>query len=582
MYITTMYLGHTRVTNEQKKKRGSLTNLKLQLRWLPMAEAHIRAYLTCVTRPTVNTVRHGKVTPLSRRLPPSPSPRSCMLYPLRTQHQQRNQKPDLFPRAHISPSSSVMLAARSTTTASIGAAATPSSPDDSTGAGASIGQPSALGSETEMDITTADVPPSTPSTGDSMSPRCLESDNIGQTWPVEASDDSWVEDWDMAIHRCSHCDSPFVSAARLVQHVQAWHTGCSPVRRHYREPPSDTDACSGELVVIAPGGDLFLSVSEGTVAPSRRGMRFQVASPILWLASRVFNSMFGPKSRFQEAIALRRSNITGFPPVVLALDDDPEALKTILTTLHFPYRPLPRPAYKLIVEIAAVCDKYELHRALQHVADCYLLPSGFFADFPGMSDWLLISYVFRHERIFAGISQYIILHLTDAEQSATIDRRTPAKVKGTTRSFPPPSAGIISDRVPFWNPEALAAKRNSITDRLVAYLRQVPGNRSPGHGQATPVARCLQQSMFVQLEHRKCEELQLRHLEGNQHSLRLLEDVRTKSLVKIFDELESLVPLMLRVSQTHRACSWVIDFSFIVASLRWSEDGLNLNDFPVV
>jgi len=88
--------------------------------------------------------------------------------------------------------------------------------------------------------------------------------------------------------------------------------------------------------------------------------------------------------------------------------------------------------------------------------------------------------------------------------------------------------------------------------------------------------------MFVQLEHRKCEELQLRHLEGNQHSLRLLEDVRTKSLVKIFDELESLVPLMLRVSQTHRACSWVIDFSFIVASLRWSEDGLNLNDFPVV
>jgi len=140
-----------------------------------------------------------------------------------------------------------------------------------------------------------------------------------------------------------------VSAARLAQHVQAWHTCCAPVLRPYREPPSDTGASCSELVVIAPDGDLFLPVSEGPARPGRRGMRFQVSSSILWLAFRVFNSMFGPKSRFQEAIALRRSGITGFPPVVVALDDDPETLKFVLTALHFPYGPFSIPTYNMMV-----------------------------------------------------------------------------------------------------------------------------------------------------------------------------------------------------------------------------------------
>ena len=475
--------------------------------------------------------------------------------------------------AHISPSASVMLGAHSTTTDSIGTTAAPSGPDNSTGAGTSIGQPSAPGSETQTDITAADAPPSTPSMDDSKSSRSGETDNSGQIRSSEINDDSWIEDWDMTIHRCSHCDRPLVSAARLAQHVQAWHTGCAPVLRPYREPPSDTDAGSGELVVIVPDGDLFLSVSEGTAGPGRRGMRFQVASPILWLASRVFNSMFGPTSRVQEAIALRRSNITGLPPVVVALDDDPEALKFVLNTLHLGYAPISIPTYELMVEVAAICNKYELQQALQPVADRHFLPIGKFEDFSARSNWLLISYVFGYETLFAAVSKHIILHLTDAEQTATIDRRTPAKVTGMTRSVPP-SAGIISDRVPSRNPEALVAKRNLIIDSLVTHLRQVQGNRSVGLGQATPVARCLKQSM-----QKECEALQLGHLEGNL-GLGLLEDMRTKSLMKIYDEVALLVPLSLRSSDTHRTCSWVLGFKFTASRLLSSVEGLKLKDIP--
>jgi len=366
---------------------------------------------------------------------------SCLLCPLQTQHQQRHQKPDLFTMA---PDSAIQ-AGHSTTADSIGTNAASSGREDSTGGGASIWHPTAPESETEMDITTDDAPPSTPSTDDSRSPRSGRTNNIGQTWSVEVSDDSWVDDWDMTIHRCSHCDRPLVSAARLVQHVRACHTGSASALRLYRESPSNTDAGNGELVVIAPDGDLFLSVSEGTAGVGRRDIQFQVASPILWMASTVFHSMFGPKSRCQEAIALRRSNITGFPPVVVAMDDDPETLEYVLTALHFPYRPLARPAYELMVEIAAVCEKYELHRALKPVADSYLMPSWDFTGFFRMSNWLLISYVFGRERLFAAVTKHIIVYQTDAQQSVTIHRCTPAKVAGMSCSVPP-SAGIISDQ----------------------------------------------------------------------------------------------------------------------------------------
>jgi len=159
--------------------------------------------------------------------------------------------------------------------------------------------------------------------------------------------------------------------------------------------------------------------------------------------------MFGPTSRFQEAIALRRSHITGFPPVVVALDDDLEALKFVLTALHFPHRPLSSPDYKLMTEVAALCDKYELQQSLQPVADRYFLPIGMeISNFNRNPNWLLISYVFGYEQIFAAVSKYIILRLTGTQQ-AYIDCRIPAKVTGMTRVAPPPPRAQSLTGCPF-------------------------------------------------------------------------------------------------------------------------------------
>jgi hypothetical protein len=449
-----------------------------------------------------------------------------------------------------------------------------------------------------MDITAADAPPGTLSTDDSERPRSGATDSSGLNCSLEVSDDSWIEDWDMTIHRCSHCDRPFVSAARLTQHLQEWHTGGAPGLRPYQKPPSGTGAGSGELVVIAPHGDLFLSVSEGSAWSRRKGVRFQVSSSILCMASRVFNSMFGPTSRFQEAIALRRSHISGFPPVVVALDDDLEALKFVLTTLHFSHD-LSSPTYRLMVGVAAVCDKYELHRALQPVADLYFLPIGMkVSNFAQSSNWLLISYVFGYEQIFAAVSKYIILHLTDAKQTATIDWRTPAKVTGMTR-FGPPSTSAIAYRVTFSNPEALAAKRNSLIDRLVLYLEAVRKERLVARGQVAPAVRCRQPSMKAE-----CEALQLGNLEGNLLRHGLPEAVRTTCVHTICDEVALFVPLSVGFdnyddyddyndynrnnrnnrnnynNNLHQACSWVPAFKLAVSSLLSSAEGLKLEDIP--
>jgi len=114
----------------------------------------------------------------------------------------------------------------------------------------------------------------------------------------------------------------------------------------------------------------------------------------------------------------------------------------------------------------------------------------------------------------------------------------------------------------------------------VTYLRQVRGNRLVGVCQAGLEKSGLERSIFWEREHRVCEEFQLRHLDGNQHRLRLQTDMRMKSLMEIYDEVAWLLPRTLPSSDMHRACSWVIDFKFTVSSLLSSEEGLKLKDIP--
>ncbi|KAI5857250.1 hypothetical protein BZA05DRAFT_387720 [Tricharina praecox] len=80
----------------------------------------------------------------------------------------------------------------------------------------------AHGSEARIDITTE----RTLSTRDleTQTDVVLERKEEHNLAPV---DDSWIEDWEMAIFRC-HCGRPFVTRERLVEHTRLWHSVGSP------------------------------------------------------------------------------------------------------------------------------------------------------------------------------------------------------------------------------------------------------------------------------------------------------------------------------------------------------------------
>jgi len=249
-------------------------------------------------------------------------------------------------------------------------------------------------------------------------------------------DDSWVEDWDMTVVRCGACKRPFVTKERLADHMRVWHSFGSPRLEPYGKlSPSSADFDDDQIVTIVKGGDLFIEVAvpddcrfpDGYIPPYK--IRFQVVASALWMTSRVFYSMFGPKSPFQEALNLRRSHISGLglPPAVVTLDDDRDALEYIFKVLHHRLELLPVADKSLMVEVAAVCDKYELHSAIQHIADKYFLSRAQSAS-DGYSDWLFIAYVFGYDDVFTKASLELIL--SEENPISTISIYTPQKVTG--------------------------------------------------------------------------------------------------------------------------------------------------------
>ena len=140
--------------------------------------------------------------------------------------------------------------------------------------------------------------------------------------------------------------------------------------------------------------------------------------------------------------------------------------------------------------------------------------------------------------------------------------------------------------MPFSNPDALAAKRNSIIYQLESCLEKVRKERSVTRGQVAPAVRCLKQSM-----QKECEALQLGNLEGNLLRLGLPGDVRTKCVGTICDEVALFAPLSVDCAHqssvsyynnniTHKTCSWVPGLQLLVSNLLSEEEGLKLKDIP--
>src|SRR5690554_2947622 len=48
--------------------------------------------------------------------------------------------------------------------------------------------------------------------------------------PPEIESDAYLDDWDMIIHRCQHCQLPFGTLQRLKKHQNQWENGACKSR----------------------------------------------------------------------------------------------------------------------------------------------------------------------------------------------------------------------------------------------------------------------------------------------------------------------------------------------------------------
>lgn len=232
------------------------------------------------------------------------------------------------------------------------------------------------------------------------------------TSPPQITDDSFIDSWDMRVYRCDFCRRPYLTRERLFDHISVWHSYPPREIAPYLEPEAKPKAEPASIVVIAQGGDMFIEVPCPPDSPSTSStdgqVRYQVASQVLWIASRVFCAMFGPESVYKEATELRRSQLLGTPTVV-SLDDDSHALEIVLLALHHQIDLLPeRVEVEVLVQIAAIVDKYELHQALKLVTDkLFSEAMGTLTD-AGNENLLFCCYVFRKDKQFTDLSRHLI------------------------------------------------------------------------------------------------------------------------------------------------------------------------------
>ncbi|KAF8245553.1 hypothetical protein K440DRAFT_646162 [Wilcoxina mikolae CBS 423.85] len=370
-------------------------------------------------------------------------------------------------------------------------------------------------------------------------------------------DDSWLDDnWDMTVHRCQHCLRPFGTRTRLLDHLQVWHADGSPKIPEYKYKPTKSRLRPDDVVVITSGGDMFIETRKKNRWLISTVVQYQVSSQVLWTASPVFRAMFGPTSGFEEAVNLRRVHILGFPPSVVPLDDNSEALEFIFNVLHLQHDRVPDTiSFQKMVQVAAICEKYELHRALQPTADKLFKPQKMLSTHHGYEDWLLVSYCFGYESIFTDVSKELILRGEWVPGSGFI-------FKGKT------SASVAT-----LSPYKLADVREVHVEKMRKHIESVQAERSHTRGTGRPSQQCK-----YGIDYKKCEAIELGHLIQSISEHQLNEDETwNQSLRSISQTLERIDDLYL--DSNHVQCSWVPGVHSIAdSSLKF--EGLKLSDFP--
>ncbi|KAF8544183.1 hypothetical protein BDD12DRAFT_817001 [Trichophaea hybrida] len=387
-------------------------------------------------------------------------------------------------------------------------------------------------------------------------------------------DDSWLDDdWDMMVHRCQYCNRPFGTRTRLQDHLRTWHSDGSPKIPEYKYKPTKSRVRQNNVVVITNGGDMFIEVMKyGYGSWEDIALQYQVSSQVLWIASPVFRSMFGPDSRFKEAVDLRRAHVIGFPPAVISLDDDSTALEFIFNVLHLQHDRIPdKIDFKLMVQVAAICEKYELHKALQPTADRHFKPQKDLSTPHGHEDWLLISYCFGFEDIFTSVSKELILRGKWEPIRGLIFIKT---ISADSQGKDSESVVDLSPCTPESVTNKLADVRSNQVEQIRKYIENVQAERSHTRDTGRPSHQC----KYGGCDFKKCEAMELGYLIQSISQHQLNEDETwNQGLQSISQTLKSIEDIYL--THSHFQCSWVPGFRSIAdSSLKF--EGLKLSDFP--
>ena len=156
-----------------------------------------------------------------------------------------------------------------------------------------------------------------------------------------------------------------------------------------------------------PNGDLTLVVG-------RDSMKIRVSSTRISLASPVFAAMLRPPF-FEGRHLLMEGSLTLSLP-----DEDPETFLFFCHLIHGPKAENGSIRYTLLMELASLCDKYDLSNSLRPWVDMWMCEDSIDAkaeEHEAYPEVLWVAYVFDHHRAFYRFSKIILMSYTSVTQS---------------------------------------------------------------------------------------------------------------------------------------------------------------------
>ncbi|KAA8910703.1 hypothetical protein FN846DRAFT_516885 [Sphaerosporella brunnea] len=401
---------------------------------------------------------------------------------------------------------------------------------------------------------------------------CQEKDQWDLHTPVGTSDvlkgDEWLDTWNLQIFRCTNCNRPFGTSARLRHHSLVWHSPWSPKIDNYTIPDAGTAPDdSGKLLELMKDGDLKLLVRR--TLPNRG---FLVSSQVLCMTSKVFQKMCGRNSPFKEAAAVRRSNTLGGSAAVVWLEDDVHALEFILAVLHHRHDLVPAILpFSTLVNVAGVCDKYEFHSVLSPMMDKYLEDpyKTSHTACGGHEDWLFVSYVFGKATVFTRVSKELIL--SGCYNGKRLEFVRFFGIRDGLCSYTPHS---ILDK--------LQEKRQNVVEKIRHHVESLQAEWCHFSGEK-PRKKCKRDTNTAECEalllgHLMCT-IAVHHLDQDEtwsQSLRTISSI----IMGISNFHFPAVTVSGKTLLPHLSCSWVPELQFITDSCINSVEGLKLSDFP--